>query len=395
VDLSTSDVTASSSPGARAAKPPARRAYVVLRYDTCLTREVPVIPLPCGDDREGLAASRLRDSFRLCLEAQAPPDPYATVRDISLRLGWGERPAKPRRGDRWRAADGTVWIYGQPRNADGKYRSDDPATPMRESKLIWQLDPAASATSAEWRQLLLDHALQVPIGEGRQVPGPLERFWSGADDAALLLATVDLVASGPPTATALQPVRLGQRSALRSNPDNSVRAVLPAVQALADLTLNVRLEGAAPRAPTVFQALEVSARALDSSGTPIVSGSAEAILIEVSLSLPVAIGREDPMVLGRSIQLLFRSSAGLRWEIAKPTKIQTTSAAEGPRIQLWLKPAWSVSTAFQVMLRGIGPTALLSDTSVPQPLRGVAGEVVPPGSGRDAVLFGTYNPPTP
>ena len=64
---------------------------------------VPVIPLPCSDDHDGLAASRLRDSFRLCLEAEAPPDPYATLRDISLRLSGGGRPPRPRRGDRWRA----------------------------------------------------------------------------------------------------------------------------------------------------------------------------------------------------------------------------------------------------------------------------------------------------
>ena len=60
-----------------------------------------------------------------------------------------------------------------------------------------------------------------------------------------------------------------------------------------------------------------------------------------------------------------------------------------------MKPAWTSPTPFQVVLSGTGPTALLSEGQPPLPLAGMAGEIVPPGSGRDAYLFGTYTPPTP
>jgi hypothetical protein len=71
------------------------------------------------------------------------------------------------------------------------------------------------------------------------------------------------------------------------------------------------------------------------------------------------------------------------------------SSAEDPSVQLVLKPAWADRTAFQVVLSGTGPTALLAEGKAASPLAGVAGEIVPPGSGRDAYLFGTYTPPTP
>ena len=395
-----------TSPAARLAPPP-RRAYVVLRYEACLSDAVPVIPLPCCDDHDGLAASRLRDSFRLCLEAEAPPDPYATLRDISLRLSGGGRPPRPHRGDRWRAPDGTLWIYEQPRNADGTFRADHPATPQRESALSWLVDRSGSGPTPPgsaplipapprvpgpgWRQVLLDHAINQPIGGRPIAPGPLERFWSGADDAALVLATLDLEATDQPSPQGLQPVRLANPAEPSRNPDNSVRAVLPAVQAVADLAFGIRLEGPARSGAATFQALAVRAQAVDSAGQPITSGSAAATLIEVSLSLPVA---GDAAELARGIQLLTRAAAGSSWRNVRPREIRAATAPDGPRLQILVDLALSSNTSFQVVLRGTGPTALLSDTPVPQPLAGVAGEFVPPGSGRDAFLFGIYTPPT-
>ena len=384
-----------------------RRAYVVLRYEACLSDEVPVIPLPCSDDHDGLAASRLRDSFRLCLEAEAPPDPYATVRDITRRAGWAGRSRQPRRGERWRAPDGTIWIYDQPRNSDGTYRSDDPSTPQRESALSWQVERSGSAASSpgggptpttpwtspwqSWRQLLLDHALNAPIAAVAIAPGPLERFWSGADDAALLLATLDLEGVNMPANAELQPVRLVQATPVASNPDNSVRAVLPAVQAVADLAFGIRLEGPVDKAGASFQALAVSAKAIGGDGQPIVKGSAASMVIEVRLTLPVA---ADPIELARGIRLLHKSSASSSWKSFR-AEIQAGSTAQGPSVQILVKPAWTSPTPFQVILSGTGPTALLSEGQRPQPLAGVAGEIVAPGSGRDAYLFGTYTPPTP
>lgn len=330
------------SPGASATPPDRRRAYVVLRYEACLSDEVPVIPLPCSDDHDGLAASRLRDSFRLCLEAEAPPDPYATVRDITRR----PLPAEP-------------------------------------------------------RQRLLRHALN-----DEPLPGPLaplERFWSGADDAALLLATLDLDAIEAPTESA-QPVRLQPPTTAADNPNNDVRAVLPALQALADLALGIRLEGASSAA-TPFQVLGVTATAIVGEEMP-VSESAEAeaeeMVIEIHLSEGVLVKHDDPeattAALKRAVQLLLWDAENGTWlEVAYSTSAVSrfewteSSATEPAAIRLKLKPAWTASTFFQVSVKGTGPAALLSNTL--RPLAGVAGEIVPPASGRDAYLFGTYTLP--
>jgi hypothetical protein len=116
-------------------------------------------------------------------------------------------------------------------------------------------------------------------------------------------------------------------------------------------------------------------------------------LIEVRLSLPIT---ADPAQLGRGIRLLHKPATSGRWQTVrlKDQDIRTVSTPEGPSVQLLVKPAWTSPTPFQVVLSGTGPTALLSKGQRPQPLAGVAGEIVPPGSGRDAHLFGTYTPPT-
>jgi hypothetical protein len=322
---------------------PKRRAYVVLRYQACLSDEVPVIPLPCSDDHDGLAASRVRDSFLLCLEAEAPPDPYATVRDISRRL----QPVEP-------------------------------------------------------RQQLLHHALNDP-----PLPtplAPLERFWSGADDAALLLATLDLEVTGAPSPKGLQPVRLLPATAPASNPDNDVRALLPSVQALADLVLGIRLEGSSA-APVPFQVLGATTTALESTGNPIGSGvSAVAMRLEIRLSerlLVDSVPANTIAALQQALQLLVWDGATRTWRevngSSSPEKLTTwevSSATEPPAIRLRVEPAWTATTTFQLVLKGTGPAALMADSSPPRPLAGVAGEIMPPGSGRDAHLFSTYTPPT-
>jgi|GEM_PF-1140139 len=323
---------------------PKRRAYVVLRYQACLSDEVPVIPLPCSDDHDGLAASRVRDSFLLCLEAEAPPDPYATVRDISRRL----QPAEP-------------------------------------------------------RQQLLHHALNDP-----PLPTPLDtlqRFWSGADDAALLLATLDLEAIGTPKDSS-QPVQLLPATAAAANPNNDVRAVLPAVQALADLALGIRLEGASAIAVSPFQVLGVTAMAVDSVGIPISGGGvAAAIQLEIQLSEGVhvnSVPANANAALQQSVQLLVWDWTTSTWrevsDSSSPEKLTAwdpSIVGEVPAIRLKVEPAWMAPTTFQVSLKGTGAAALLSNTPSPRPLAGVAGEIVPPGSGRDAHLFSTYTPPTP
>jgi hypothetical protein len=332
-----------------------RRAYVVLRYEVCLTDAVPVIPLPCGDDQDGLAPSRLRDSFRLCLEAEAPPDPYATLRDIS--------------------------------------RQPLPVEP---------------------RQRLLVHALNLPVDGGAIATAPLQQFWSGADDAALLLATLDLQANGSATTDGLQPVQLHSVSVPASNPNNAVRAVLPAVQALADVALGIRLEG--PTAddepsleletsgyerPVPFQLLGATATAVDGNGQPVTNvAQAKTMQLEIRLSEPVLLVSRGPTESPQVVQMHVWDENRKSWGEVVVSWPPLSNASiphdlEPSVIQLKVQEVWGKPTTFQLLLKGTGPAALMADSTPPRPLAGVAGEVVPPGSGRDACLFATYTPPNP
>jgi len=73
---------------------PRRRVYVVLSYRACLSAPVPAVTPPCSDSDAALVHSRILDGYRVCLQAEAPPDPAATQRDItalSAPLGVHER----------------------------------------------------------------------------------------------------------------------------------------------------------------------------------------------------------------------------------------------------------------------------------------------------------------
>lgn len=58
------------------------------------------------------------------------PDPFAKWASVA--------PQNPTRFDVWLAPDESEWIYDQPREADGRYVADDPATPDNEAQLRWQ-----------------------------------------------------------------------------------------------------------------------------------------------------------------------------------------------------------------------------------------------------------------
>jgi hypothetical protein len=58
-----------------------RRCYAVLSYRACLSAEVPAIAAPCSDSAAATAYSRVVDSYKLCLQAAAPPDPDPLARD--------------------------------------------------------------------------------------------------------------------------------------------------------------------------------------------------------------------------------------------------------------------------------------------------------------------------
>jgi hypothetical protein len=63
---------------------------------------------------------------------QSPtPDPFAKWASVA--------PQNPERFTVWLAPDETEWIYDQPRDANGRYLSDDPNTAESESALRWRL----------------------------------------------------------------------------------------------------------------------------------------------------------------------------------------------------------------------------------------------------------------
>lgn len=83
-----------SPPPGAGADTKARRAHVVLSYRACLAEEVPAIAPPCSDSGEATAYSRVLDRWRLCLAAEAPPDPHPLARDWTRLTGEGELRAR-------------------------------------------------------------------------------------------------------------------------------------------------------------------------------------------------------------------------------------------------------------------------------------------------------------
>ena len=213
------------------------------------------------------------------------------------------------------------------------------------------------AASADPRERLLDLILTPPTD--------LARLWSGADDAPLLLAVLDLAPVGTPP----------ERVKLDGPIDNGVRALLPAVQAVADLALATHLES--PAGLPAFQATGVAATA----GTGADAGH---MVVTVSTSQPVLAAS-----LGdASVRVLRFDSATGKW--VEPAV--TARAATAAGLTVTVDEAWADPTPYQVCLAGTGAAALLSRDNAP--LAGAAGEAVPAGAGRDACLFATYPPTT-
>lgn len=213
------------------------------------------------------------------------------------------------------------------------------------------------AASADPRERLLDLILTPPTD--------LARLWSGADDAPLLLAVLDLAPVGTPP----------ERVKLDGPIDNGVRALLPAVQAVADLALATHLES--PAGLPAFQATGVAAAA----GTGADAGH---MVVTVSTSQPVLAAS-----LGdASVRVLRFDSATGKW--VEPAV--TARAATAAGLTVTVDEAWADPTPYQVCLAGTGAAALLSRDNAP--LAGAAGEAVPAGAGRDACLFATYPPTT-
>jgi hypothetical protein len=274
-----------------------RRVYVVLSYRACLTEPAPAIAPPCSDSEAGLVPSRVMDGYRLCLQAEAPPDPAATQRD------------------------GTA--LGEPADPRGK---------------------------------LLQLILAPPVD--------LARFWSGADEAPLLLAVLDLEPVGEPV----------ERVRLAGEIDNGVRALLPSVQAVADLALGVRLDGRPGAA--AFQVAGLTAAA-EATGE---------IVLTITTTYPV---NPAALALPRAVRVLVWDAGAGAWNDL-PLTGKAPLAAPAVGLRLTVAGIWPAGTTFQVQLAGTGDQALLDTAG--HSLAGVAGEAVPAGSGRDANLYSIYNP---
>ena len=81
-------------------------------------------------------------SIELAVALQAEASKYDLPAEfVAALLPW-RFPESPARGDDWTAPDGSQWTYDQPRNPDGTYAADDPATAKIESALMWAPTPS-------------------------------------------------------------------------------------------------------------------------------------------------------------------------------------------------------------------------------------------------------------
>lgn len=81
----------------------------------------------------GLVSAELAGAMQaLATQYDLPPEFVAGLGDQPWQ--W---PANPERGDEWTAPDGSRWRFDQPRDAQGQYLPDDPATEAQESALQW------------------------------------------------------------------------------------------------------------------------------------------------------------------------------------------------------------------------------------------------------------------
>ncbi len=180
-------------------------------------------------------------------------------------------------------------------------------------------DWTARTTPADLRARLLAHITSSPVDLGR--------FWGLAEDAGLLLATVEFE-------------MLGETVHVLSV-DNAVRALLPAVQDIAETVFATRLNGAGGAASFRVESVEA---AQDDTAT----------VVAVTLSAP-----PDPVSVTDTSARLLRFDAGAGWVAETPTV-----SVDGSRILLRVDPGWTAETTYQVVLEtGAGP--VLSEDGAP------------------------------
>jgi hypothetical protein len=83
----------------------------------------------------GLVSAELVTGLQLtATQYDLPPEFIAGLAGPQQEWDW---PESPERFEQWTAPDGSLWVWDQPRAADGTYLADDPATEAVESVLQW------------------------------------------------------------------------------------------------------------------------------------------------------------------------------------------------------------------------------------------------------------------
>ena len=83
----------------------------------------------------GLIPAALVEALQaLAVEHDLPDEFVAGLAGPQQLWSW---PQSPARFDEWSGPDGSLWVFDQPRNPDGSYASDDPATDGDEAALRW------------------------------------------------------------------------------------------------------------------------------------------------------------------------------------------------------------------------------------------------------------------
>jgi hypothetical protein len=334
-----SDADAGSGPTEDAgAAPPeddgTRRLYVVLRYRAALTEPAPSITPPCGDGADGLEPSRIHDGYQLCLEPEEPAAPFPPQRDLA-DLNAAAKKA----------------LAGHPGGAWGPWPHPGLA-----------------------RGALLDFILAGPP--------TLPRFWSGDDEAPLLLATVDVHLGDPGPD--------GQRAVSVAVVNNAVRALLPPVQALGSLLLDDLLD----RAPGTAVFGQPLGRRFQVLGHRVAPGTdADEGLMVVRVRTTTALSQEGLDALpDTAVRALTLAEDGT-WQAVEVKQLRVpapASADSGFRLECLLGDLWETRTTYQLCLSGTGADALTDGEG--RVLAGMAAEAVPPGVGRDLCLTGIYTP---
>lgn len=84
----------------------------------------------------GLVADELVQSLQALAVAHDLPAEFVAALGAVGNPDW-QWPENPERFDQWTAPDGSVWRWDQPRDEQGQYVADDPATAESESALRW------------------------------------------------------------------------------------------------------------------------------------------------------------------------------------------------------------------------------------------------------------------